>query len=113
LQYYDRPKALPVTTGNGKSRSRAARFAKGGSPTRFNRTVAILRHVLDVAIECGVIYSNPPSTLKRKPTRQKELTLPTGAQFADFIRTMETAQSRDSRKIARISHKAWPSPVAG
>ena len=81
----------------------AARFAKGSSPTRFNHTVAILRHVLDVAIECGVIYSNPASTLKRKPTRQKELTLPTRAQFAACIRTMETAGSRDSRNCADLA----------
>ena len=60
----------------------------------------MLRHVLDVAIECGVIYSNPAATLKRKPTRQKMLTLPTRAQFADFIRTIETAGGRDSRNCA-------------
>jgi integrase len=81
----------------------AARFAKGSSPTRFNNTVAILRHVLDVAIECGVIYSNPASALKRKPIRQKILTLPSRAQFADFIRTMETARSRDSRSCAEFA----------
>lgn len=78
----------------------AARFAKGSSPTRFNNTIAVLRHVLDVAVECGVIYSNPAATLKRKPIRQKALTLPTRAQFAEFVRTMETAGSRDSRNCA-------------
>lgn len=78
----------------------AARFAKGSSPTRFNNTLASLRHVLDIAIECGVIYSNPAVVLKRKPIHQKALTLPSRAQFAAFIRTMETAQSRDSRNCA-------------
>ena len=66
----------------------AARFAKGNSPTRFNNTLAILRHVLDIAIECGVIYSNPASTLRRRPIRQKALALPSRAQFAAFIQTM-------------------------
>ncbi len=78
----------------------AARFAKKSSPTRHNNTLAVLRHVLDVAIECGVIYSNPASALKRKSIRQKVLTLPSRAQFAAFIQTMETAGSRDSRNCA-------------
>ncbi len=81
----------------------AARFAKGSSPTRFNHTVAILRHVLDIAIESGVIYSNPAASLKRKPTRQKELTLPTRAQLAAFIHTIETGRSRDSRNCADLA----------
>jgi integrase len=81
----------------------AARFAKGSSPTRFNNTVAILRHVLDMAIESGVIYSNPAATLKRKPIRQKALSLPSRTQFAAFIRTMETAGSRDSRACAELA----------
>ena len=78
----------------------AARVAKGSSATRFNNSVAVMRHVLDVAIECGVIYSNPAAMLKRKPIRQKTLTLPTRGQFAEFIRTMETAGGRDSRNCA-------------
>jgi integrase len=78
----------------------AARFAKDSSPTRFNNSVAVLRHVLDVATECGVIYSNPSAALKRKPIRQKTLTLPTRVQFSGFIRTIETAGSRDSRNCA-------------
>jgi integrase len=78
----------------------AGRAAKGSSATRFNNSVAVLIHVFDVAIECGVIYSNPAVMLKRKPIRQKTLTLPTRAQFAEFIRTIETAGGRDSRNCA-------------
>ena len=89
----------------------AARIAKGSSATRFNNSVAVLRHVFDVAIECGVIYSNPAAMLKRKPIRQKTLTLPTRAQFADFVRTMETAGGRDSA-TALTSYKVWRSPAA-
>src|SRR5205814_5401675 len=33
--------------------------AKLASPTRYNNTVAVLRHVLNIAVETGVIYSNP------------------------------------------------------
>ncbi|MEO7168320.1 MAG: site-specific integrase, partial [Chthoniobacterales bacterium] len=81
----------------------AARFARKSSPTRHNNTLAVLRHVFDLAIECGVIYSNPASALKRKSIRRRALTLPSRAQFAAFIQTMETAGSRDSRNCADLA----------
>src|SRR5262249_49255216 len=37
---------------------------------------------------------------KRKPIRQKVLTLPTRTQFADFVKAIETAGGRDSRNCA-------------
>jgi integrase len=86
-----------------RCRDWAARAAKASSATRFNNSVAVLRHVFELAIECGVIYSNPAAILKRKPIRQKVLTLPTRAQFAEFIHTMETAGGRDSRNCADLA----------
>ena len=47
----------------------AGTYAKTASPTNYNNTVALLRHVLNVAIEAGVIYSNPAATLKRTAIR--------------------------------------------
>ncbi len=40
-----------------------ARYAKQMSPTRFNRTLSFLRHVIDLAMENGVIFSNPATVL--------------------------------------------------
>jgi hypothetical protein len=37
----------------------ARHYRKTASPVRFNNTVAILQHVLRVAVEAGVIYRNP------------------------------------------------------
>src|SRR5262249_20127900 len=36
----------------------ASAFSKAASPTNYNNTAALLRHVLNVAIEAGVIYTN-------------------------------------------------------
>src|SRR5207253_8523282 len=36
----------------------ASAYAKKASPTRYNNTVAVLRHVLSVAAECGVVSNN-------------------------------------------------------
>jgi hypothetical protein len=53
----------------------ARRFRKVASPTRYNNTIAGLRHVFKIAVESGVIYSNPADKLERMPVRQRELTL--------------------------------------
>ncbi|MEY2520560.1 MAG: hypothetical protein QOF24_2319 [Verrucomicrobiota bacterium] len=81
----------------------AARYAKCASATRFNNTIAILRHVLDIAVESGVIYSNPAAILPRKRIRQKTLDLPTRSQFKRFILEMTTAGSRDSQNCADLA----------
>src|SRR6184192_2518512 len=37
----------------------ARRFRKTASPTRYNNTIAGLRHVFKIAVDAGVIYGNP------------------------------------------------------
>src|SRR5207302_9863600 len=54
----------------------AQAYRKTVSPTRYNNTVSILRHVLNVAVEAGVIYSNAAAAVKRAPVRGKEIALP-------------------------------------
>ncbi len=73
------------------------------SSTRYNATIALVRHILDVSIESGVIYSNPASILVRKSVPSKQLTLPTRAQFAAFIGEMRAGHSRDSKNCADLA----------
>ena len=63
----------------------ASTYAKTASPTNYNNTVALLRHVLNVAIEAGVIYSNPAAALKRAAIRGKEIALPSTDKFNALI----------------------------
>ena len=78
----------------------ARRFRKVASPTRYNNTVAGLRHVFDVAIEAGIVYSNPAGKLERVPVRQKQLTLPTREQFLKLVESVESAGAWCSRDCA-------------
>jgi integrase len=78
----------------------ASRFGKTVSPTNLNNTVALLRHVLNVAIEGGVIYSNPAAALKRAAIRGKEISLPSVDKFNALIGEMRNGHSRDSRNCA-------------
>lgn len=84
-------------------RAWAARQAKVASPSRYNNAVALLRHIFEVAIESGVLYSNPAAGLDRKTVKPKQLELPTRAQFAAFISEMSAAHSRDSQNCADLA----------
>ena len=78
----------------------ARRFRKLASPTRYNNTIAGLRHVFDVAIEAGIIYGNPAAKLERVPIRQKQLTLPGRDQFLALVEAIRTAAAWCSRDCA-------------
>ena len=78
----------------------ASTYGKTVSPTNYNNTVALLRHILNVAIEAGVIYTNPAAGLKRAAIRGKEIALPSIAAFEALISEMRNAHSRYSRACA-------------
>jgi len=80
----------------------ARRFRKVASSTRYNNTLAGLRHVFDVAIEAGVIYGNPAAKLERVPVRAKQLTLPSREQFVQLVEAVESAGAWCSRDCADL-----------
>jgi len=80
----------------------AARFGKEASPTAFNNTVAVLRHVLEISVEAGVRYDNPARFIKRVSLRPKKLRLPEIDQFETFVEEIEKAGGRYSRDCADL-----------
>jgi integrase len=80
----------------------ARRFRKIASSTRYNNTLAGLRHVFDVAIEAGIIYGNPATKLERIPVRAKQLTLPSADQFLQLVERVENAGAWCSRDCADL-----------
>jgi len=78
----------------------AGSYGKTASPTNYNNTIALLQHVLNVAIEAGVIYSNPAAALKRAAIRAKEIALPSIDKFNAMIAEMRMGRSRDSINCA-------------
>ena len=81
----------------------ATRYAKTASPTRFNGAVSYLRSVFKVAIESGVLHTNPAAGLKRAKVRAKHLELPSRAQFSAFIAEMKAGGGRDSENCADLA----------
>jgi integrase len=78
----------------------ARAYGKTVSPTRYNNTVSVLRHVLNVAVEAGVVYINAAAAVKRAPVRGKEIVLPAIDKFNALIAEMRAGHSRDSINCA-------------
>jgi integrase len=78
----------------------ARKFRKAASASRYNNTVAGLRHVFAVAIDAGIIYANPAAGLERVPVRAKQLTLPSREQFLQLVEAVERAGAWCSRDCA-------------
>jgi integrase len=78
----------------------ASIFAKTASPTAYNNTLALLRHVLDIAVEAGVIYANPAAVVKRAKLRSKEIALPSSEKFNAMVEEMRNGHGRFSRDCA-------------
>jgi len=87
-----------ITKTDCKEWARVVR--KVASPTRYNNTIAGLRHVFDVAKEAGIIHSNPAENLERMPVRAKQLTLPSGDQFLQLVDVVEQAGAWCSQDCA-------------
>ena len=80
----------------------ARRFRKVASSTRYNNTLSGFRHVLDVAIEAGIIYGNPAAKLERVTVRAKELTLPSREKFLQLVESVRKAGAWCSRDCADL-----------
>jgi integrase len=73
-----------------------------GSSTAFNNTALVLRKVLGIAVESGIIYENPANYIKRRAIRPKELHLPDNADFVRFVQEIENAGGRFSKHCADL-----------
>ena len=87
-----------ITQGNCKewARPTAKRYRRLATTARF----PVLRHVLNVAVEAGVVYSNAAAAVKRAPVRCKEIKLPSIDKFNALIAEMRAGHSRDSINCA-------------
>jgi integrase len=80
----------------------ARKFRKVASPTRYNNTLAGLRHVFEVAKDAGIMYGNSAEKLERVRVRAKQLTLPSGDQFLQLVDAVEHAGAWCSRDCAEF-----------
>jgi integrase len=65
----------------------AARHHANWSPTKHNAAIDSLKGIFKVAIDRGIIGTNPAAKLTRARVRQKRLDLPTSDQFRQIVKT--------------------------
>src|SRR5258706_12008233 len=58
---------------------------KNISASRFNNTLSTLRAVFEIAIENGIILSNPAATVSRVAPREKPMRIPSREQFQQIV----------------------------
>jgi len=87
----------------------ASAYGKKASPTNHNNTIALLRHVFAIAIEAGVLYSNPAAILKRAAIPGKEIAQLSIHKFNALIAEMRTATGA-TQSTARVLRQAWRLP---
>lgn len=80
----------------------AERFAKKSSATRFNNTLGGMRRVFRLALEAGIIFSDPTAKLKRVRVRAKQMKLPSRKQFLGIIENVSLAGGWCSRDCADL-----------
>lgn len=78
----------------------AAKLSGKYSPTRYNGILGIFRRIFEIAIQSGALYRNPAQAIKRAKVRLPHLDLPDTPQFERFVKEIESANGRDSKKCA-------------
>lgn len=86
----------------GQCHEWATRFREGRSATAYNNTVAVLRKVIDCAVKKGVRYGNPALEIKKARVDVPHLDLPSRAEFARFITTLEGLKVRGCKQGAQL-----------
>lgn len=72
----------------------AGKFAKIASPTRFNNTLAALKHLFEIGIEAGVRYGNPTIGIKRLRPNRRNPDLPTREKFLEWCEEIDRTTGR-------------------
>jgi len=95
-------KSAPYVPPKAKT---AMRNSTGCSRTTMARSVAVLRAVLDIALESGAIHSNPAREIRSKKSHKKirpleRTSLPSSEQFLRFVMEIETAGAGRSKDCA-------------
>ena len=80
----------------------AKKFSDDYSATVYNNTVGTLRMILDIAVEKGARASNPAEWIGKRRIVQRELHLPSPAQFEQFVTKIETAGGGFSKDCANL-----------
>jgi integrase len=77
-------------------------YARTMHPSRFNNTVASMRHIFDLAIDHGIIHDNPAAEVEKLRVTSKKLVLPSKEKFEELVKSMDEAGGAYSTDCADL-----------
>ena len=93
--------ALRIGTGFVAPNAKTTR--KGMAASSYNKTVDTLRAVFEIARKHGVAYANPAAAIEKAQMGQKQLDLPSEAQFRAIVKSISEAGARQSADCADMA----------
>jgi integrase len=92
----------PAAVTETQCRHWSADYQAKYSETLYNNTVDTLRHILDLAIDRGLIARNPAAAVQKVKVSQKKLELPSSEQFRQIVEFMRTSGAATSDGCADL-----------
>ena len=93
---------LPALVSETQCRHWSVEYREKFSATLYNNTLDSLRHILDLAIEHGLIARNPAAAIQKVKVSQKKLELPSSLQFRQIIELMRNSGAAASDGCADL-----------
>lgn len=75
----------------------ASKFHAAWSGSKYNAAVDSLRNIFQLAVDRGIVGTNPAARLVRAKIHQKRLELPTSEQFKEIVKTARTSGARSAK----------------
>ncbi len=88
---------LPSKVSEHEVAEWAARHYADWSPTKHNAAIDSLKGIFKIAVDRGIIGSNPAAKLTRARVRQKKLELPNSDQFRKIVKTARTSGASSAK----------------
>ncbi|MBC2595410.1 site-specific integrase [Ruficoccus amylovorans] len=77
----------------------AARRGKGIAASTFNKDIEVFKAIFDYAVTAGVILSNPTQRIRRRKITNKEILIPSKAEFETLL---QAVAGQDARALEAV-----------
>jgi integrase len=93
---------IPAKVSEAECRHWASQYHEQFSETLYNNTVDSLRHILQLAIDRGLIARNPAEAIAKVRVQQKKLELPSSEQFRQIIAHIRSSKQPTNQGSADL-----------
>ena len=85
----------------------AAQRGKGIAASTFNKDIEVFRAVFEYAVTAGVILSNPAQRIRRRKITNKEILIPSKAEFETLLQAVAGQNARAQEAVRLLQLLAY------